>query len=176
LRKAILADSSLALTPSTSLWVISLYLRGRRVVLCPQNNRVSSSVRVSELMRHWIYMSEKILMKTKRETWVQTGVMCTALCTLAGIVFGLYPAKARELTGHLFLVFVMVQIFSVFYFPCMLMLLRPPHKVFLALFFISLIGIPVIWIQAGYYVDISGPYQSTVQVKMQQRTEHEKQR
>lgn len=114
-------------------------------------------------------MSEKILMKTKRETWVQTGVMCTGLCTVAGIVFGLYPAKARELTGHLFLIFVFIQVFSVFYFPCMLMLFRPPHKVFLTLFFISLIGIPVIWIQAGFYLDFSGPYQNAVHLKMPKR-------
>ncbi|PZM82546.1 MAG: hypothetical protein DKT66_11150 [Candidatus Melainabacteria bacterium] len=110
-------------------------------------------------------MSEKNMANGKRETWVQTGAVYIGLCTLAGILCGMFPAKAQELTGHLFLVFVFIQLFSLFYFPCMLMLLRPPNKVFLTLFFFSLIGIPVIWIQAGYCLDFSGPYQTNVQIR-----------
>lgn len=84
---------------------------------------------------------------------------------IAGLVCGYAKVKGITHAALMFLVFVSIQILGWLYIPIAVMLLRPPRKEFVLLFFVSMLGAPIAWQKAGIYIDFSGPNLSVVSIR-----------
>ena len=68
----------------------------------------------------------------------------------------------------MFAIFAHILLFSLFYLPVCVMLFRKPPKEFALLFVVSVIGIPVAWLQAGFYLEFSFANNANVEIKLRQ--------
>ena len=99
----------------------------------------------------------------------KVGIISACLCLIAGLFCGSFAGSGWKIASIMFFAFVLLQLMCWLYLPFGVMFLRPPRMEFVVLFFISLLGIPITWLQAGFYLDLSGPRLNIVAIKSHYR-------